>query len=130
MSPIMYGGISFLCHQNPALTLSGLCDTFIWIHNLPLLFLWLPQPAGLFNHCPAVSSMIFTQICALCVSLKYYHRFDLLWTLQLSTQFLPCAPGPCVTDRWSWTLIMILIINMQTHHSCPYWVVFFFSSAY
>lgn len=116
--------ISFLCHQNPALTLSGLCDTFIWIHSLYLLFLWLPRPAGLFNYCPAVSSMRFTQMCALRVSFKYYHRFDLLWTLQLSTQFLSCAPAPCVTDWWSWTLIMTIIINMQTYHSCLYWVDF------
>lgn len=63
-------------------------------------------------------------MCALRVSFKYYHGFDLLWTLLLSTQFSSCAPGPCVTDWWSWALIMIIIISMQTHHSCLYWVDF------
>lgn len=55
---------------------------------------------------------------------KYYRRLDLLWTLQLSTHFFACVPNPCVMDWWSWNLIMIIIINLQTYHACLYSVGF------
>lgn len=107
-----------LCPQKPTLTLSGLWDTFMWSHNLYLLCHRLPWSTWLVYYFPAVSSTRF-YIDAWHIIFKYYNKSDLLWTLELSMQFL-ALPDPCVMDRWSW----ITIINLQTHHASNYSVDF------